>query len=59
MGSETSDLVSQTFGGDLGDLRKNLLVDVEVVSQLLIVLFEKDLSGTLDGFCSDSAHGSK
>jgi hypothetical protein len=32
---------------------------VEVVSQLLIVLFEKDLSGTLYGFCSDSAHGSK
>ena len=59
MGSETSDLISKTLGGDLCDLRKDLLVDVEVVGQLVIVLLEKHLCGTLDCIGSDSAHGSK
>jgi len=60
MGGESCDLVSKALGGNLGDFRENLFVDVEVVGQLLVVLFEQHLSGTLDCFGSHSAHcGSK
>jgi len=32
MGSESSDLVSEALGGDLGDFRKDIFIDVEIVS---------------------------
>jgi hypothetical protein len=56
VGSESCDFVAETLGGDLGDLREDLLVDVEVVGQLLVVLLEQDLGGSLHGFGSDSSH---
>lgn len=55
MSRETSDLVSQSLRLDLADFGQDLLVDVEVVRQLHVVLFDQDLGGFLDGFGSDSA----
>jgi hypothetical protein len=54
--SEAGNFISKSFGWDFSDFREDSFVDVEVVGKFLIVLFEKDLSGSLDGFSSDSAH---
>ena len=59
MCGEACDLITEALGGYLGDFGEDLLVDVEVIGQLLVVSLQEDLGGTLDGFCSDSAHGSQ
>ena len=56
MGSESSDLVPETLGRNFGDLGQDLLINMEIVGELLVMLFEQNLSGSFDGFCSDSAH---
>ena len=54
MSGETSDLVTETLGGDDGDLGSNLLVGLEVQSQTRIVLLDEDLGGPLDSLSSNA-----
>ena len=51
---ESSNLVSQTLGGDDGHLITELLVGVEVQSETGVVLFNQDPGGFFDRFCSNS-----
>lgn len=56
VGNETSDLVSESLGRDDGHFLGDLLVQLEVQSQLLVVLLN-DVSGrSLDSLCSNSSH---
>lgn len=54
VGSETGNLVAETLGGDLSDLRDDLLVGGEVNSQLGVVLLDDDASGLLNSLSSNA-----
>jgi hypothetical protein len=54
VGGETSNLVSDSLGWHNTDLAQDLLVDVEIVSELEVVLLNELLSGSLHGLSSDS-----
>ena len=56
MSGIASDFVPETLGGDLGDFRENFFIDVEVVGELLVVLFKKNFGCSFDGLGSNSAH---
>jgi hypothetical protein len=56
MGGESSDFVSEFLGWDSCDFGQDLFINVEIVGQLLVVLFEQNLGSSLYGFCSDSSH---
>jgi len=56
MSDETGDLVSESLGGDDGNLLRDLLVQLEVHSQLRVVLLDNVSSGSLDSLGSDSSH---
>jgi len=53
--SETGDFISHSLGGEDGNITEDLLVEVEVASELAVVLFDQNLGGSLDGLSSDSA----
>lgn len=50
----TSNLVSESLGLDLGDLRSQSLVGLEVQGQLGVVSLDQNLGGSLDGFSSNA-----
>lgn len=53
---ETGNLVSESLGRNDGDFLRDLLVQLEVQSELLVVLLN-DVSGrSLDSLCSNSSH---
>lgn len=54
VGGVTSDLVSESLGLDLSDLRGESLVGLEVQSKLWVVLLNEDLGGSLNGLSSNS-----
>merc|ERR1712079_379358 len=53
---ETSNLVAESLCLDLADIIDDSLVDMEVVGQLAIVLFDECPGGSLDGLGSNSSH---
>lgn len=54
VGGETGNLVTETLGGDLGNLGDDLLVGGEVNSQLGVVLLDDNASGLLDRLSSNA-----
>lgn len=54
MSGVTSNLVSESLGLDLGDLRSQSLVGLEVQGQLGVVSLDQNLGGSLDGFSSNA-----
>jgi hypothetical protein len=54
VGHETSDFISHSLGGDDGHLAHKLLVYMEVKGQPRVILLDKDSSGLLDGFSTDT-----
>lgn len=54
VGGVTSDLVSESLGRDLGDLRGQSLVGLEVQSQLRVESLDQHLGGSLDSFSSNA-----
>lgn len=57
MSGESGDLVSQSLGGDNGDLFEDLLVRMEVEGHARVVALD-DLTGRfLHGFGANAAHG--
>jgi hypothetical protein len=60
MRGESCDFVPKTFGGNLGNFRKYLLVNMEVVGKLLVVPLEQNFGGAFHCLGSHSSHcGSK
>lgn len=49
-------LVAQALAGDNGDLIADLLVDLEVQSELGVVALNNDLGGPLDGLRANATH---
>jgi hypothetical protein len=56
MCGETSDFISQTFGRDLSNFRKDLFVDVKIIGKFQVMFLKQDFCGSFDCFCSNSAH---
>ncbi len=56
MSDESSDLVSKALGRDDCDLLADLLVQLEVKSELLVVLLDNVSGRSLNGLCSNSSH---
>ena len=54
--SLSADLVSETLGGDDGDLVADSLVGLEVEGEAGIVPLDDDLGGLLDGLGTDATH---
>jgi hypothetical protein len=54
VGGVTSNLVSQTLGWNLSDLRGQTLVGLEVQSQLWVVTLNQSFGSSLNGFCSNT-----
>lgn len=53
--SETSNFISHSLGGDNSDFTKDLLVEMEVIGQLVVVLFDQLLGSSLGGLSSNSS----
>ena len=56
MSDISSNLVSQTLGGNNGDFFGDLLVQLEVQCELLVVLLNNVSGGSLNSLGSDSSH---
>ena len=56
MRGEARDLVAQALGRDGGHLLSDLLVHLEVQSELAVVLLHDDTRGLLHGLGADTAH---
>lgn len=56
MGDETGDLVSESLGRDDSNLFGDLLVELEVQSELLVVLLNDVSRGSLNCLGSDASH---
>lgn len=54
MGGEPSNLVTETLGGNNGDLGGKTLVGLEVEGEARVVLFDKVAGGTLDRLGADT-----
>jgi len=57
MSDESGDLVSESLGGDDGDLLDDSLVGVEVQVEHHVVLLYDSAGSLLDSLCTNTAHG--
>jgi len=55
VGSESSNFISHSLGRKDGNITEDLLVEVEIVGKLSVVLFNQNLSGSLDSLSSNSS----
>ena len=59
MSNESGDLVSESLGGDDGDLLDDSLVGVEIQVEHHVVLFYDSAGSLLDSLSTNTAHGEK